>query len=72
MMARELPKWQECLPPEPGVYITFSADPKRHDAPGIGEWNGEVWQMHFGWYDHAITHWMATDLNPTLKESDHG
>ena len=61
-MSRELPQWIEGSPPEPGIYFTFSADEKRHDAPGVGKRDGQVWQMHLGWYDHAITHYMPCDL----------
>lgn len=71
-MGRPLPQWSECPPPAPGLYITFSADDKRRDEPGIAEWDGKVWQMHLGWYDHAITHWMPTDLNNSKEANPHG
>jgi hypothetical protein len=39
-MARELPQWQVCPPPSPGLYFTFSDLDQRDDAPGLAQWDG--------------------------------
>lgn len=63
MSTRDLPQWQPTPPPAPGVYFTFSDLEQRTDGVGVSRWDGKVWQTHLGWYDNAITHWMATALN---------
>lgn len=68
---RPLPVWREGKPPELGLYFGFSTLPQRFgERPSLYEWNGKVWQHYTGWYDHGVTHWMATDLSAPSSDAN--
>lgn len=56
-----LPVWIEGRPPQPGTYFGFSTD-RPHDTPSLYQFDGENFQHWTGWLDHAVTHWMPTDI----------
>lgn len=55
-------EWLECPPERPGMYIAGSNVKGRRKEAFLARWDGTVWQHWSGLYDHAITHYMPTDL----------
>lgn len=64
-----LPNWIEGKPSEPGFYIGFSTNSARpREKASLYTYDGKVWQHWSGFYDHAVTHYLPTDL-PEPKAS---
>lgn len=55
-------EWLECPPEKTGAYIVGSNVAGRSKEASLAYWDGTVWQHWSGLYDHAITHYMPTDL----------
>lgn len=67
------PQWAEGKPPKPGVYIGFSVKPERRgEQPSLYTFDGETFQHWTGWYDHGLTHWLATDMEYEPPEAEGG
>lgn len=55
-------EWLPGVPTEPGVYVVTAAIEGRKRQASICHWDGKLFQHWSGFYDHAITHYMPTDL----------
>jgi hypothetical protein len=54
--------WQLVPPPKNGTYVVTSTIKGRKQEASLAYWDGDVWQHWSAFFDHAITHWMPTDL----------
>lgn len=55
-------EWLPVPPPAPGAYVVTAAIEGRKRQASICHWDGKLFQHWSGFYDHAITHYMPTDL----------